>query len=758
MELQLRQVRSLVLRPTSLVGGLDGPLLVLACAGTALLYAGCFSTSTYLAPVALASIGGGLLASVCASRRLAASWSAAIALLGNIAYLAGYVLLPTWRSGWPTGATLTALGEGLVGGWLRLLTTSTPVDVTPTLLVFPVLLAWWCGWGAQQISARSRSVLLPVVPVLTVLVVALLYGAAGLRDRSWVATAWATAVALAVLVRANRLEPAASVDQDTVAATDARLGAQRRRAALAQLALGLPTALLAVVAAFAMSVAFPLARGADRFDPRTVVAQPFHVTTSITPLATIQGQLATTPARPLFAIKEVGPRIDRVRVAVLDSFDGFTWTAPRDTFVPAGHVLTSDNLVQNGVEATLTVRVTGTPPSPFLPVIGEPTGLRATGLGVSAVGSLAASSQPRPGLGYELTSLVRPADRLDSNSQVVASALVGYDEVLPTPPAALVQTTGRIVQNATTPYEKLRVLAAYLIALPNDPGARAGHSYGAITRMLVKAHPADEAAFAEQHAAAFVVRARILRIPARVAVGYRVDGPALAAGKEVQVTTADAHAWAEVPIVGYGWVPFETLNLTTKRVTAPSDPVIVAPKGSGDERGGVDGAGPGARGSRAGTAQLVGRSTLTGLLLLAVALLGYAVAVVGEKHRRRWSRRRRPGASQQVTGAWREAEDRLVEFGVRARRSWTAGDTARVALVELGQPAAAASALAILANQAWYGPEGSDTAGAERAWDLSRQLRRDLTASRRPPLRPIALIDPRPLIPAWLVTRGPRRR
>jgi hypothetical protein len=746
--------------------GAEGWLLVLACMVSAVFYEGCFSSPPYLVPIAGAALAGAIVAMVTTWLGTSMIRTTAWTLAALIVYLGAAVLRPSFDGWVPSSHTWTALREGTLGGWLRLLTTAAPADPTPALLMFPVLVSWWCGWTAALLSARQvGAVLAPVLPCLAAFVVALGYGAPGLDPTWWASGTFGACLLGYLVIRINRVRDDES--QFAPAGPDAdRPGhaAQQRSAYLGRLAYGAPSVIAVVLVGLLLAARLPWAAGTDRFDPRSLVAQPFRVSPAVTPLATIQSQLATDPPVSLFTVRSTGPRIDRIRVAALDGFDGATWTAPDDEFLPAGRVLSGDGLVEAGQRVSLDVRVATAGQSPFLPVVGEPVGLRGGGLGFSTSGSLAASSPPAAGLSYRLTSLLRPYQDLTAAARVVTSERVAVDTTLPAGmPAALGRITAAITRGATTHYAQLTALATYLRALPYDPDARPGESYGAVTRMLAKARPGDENAFAEQHAAAFVVMARYLRIPARVAVGYLVDGNALAAGKDVTVTTRDAHAWAEVPIDGYGWVPFETVNLTKTAKKVPAPAVISAPEdrtsprtagpagqlGSGDPNG-------------AGLANGIARGGLLTLWVVLALLAGYLALVLGEKRRRRWSRRRSRTPRSSVLGAWHEALDRMSEHGVWTRATWTEHETAREAHRRLDDRALAGVALAPLVSHALFAPEQPLPEAAERAWDLEGELRGDL--AREVPLlrRAAAALDPRPLVPdrvrLWLSRRSRPRR
>jgi len=62
--------------------------------------------------------------------------------------------------------------------------------------------------------------------------------------------------------------------------------------------------------------------------------------------------------------------------------------------------------------------------------------------------------------------------------------------------------------------------------------------------------------YCDYYASAFVVMARSVGVPARLATGYRT-GKFDTEINAYQVSLADAHSWPEVYFVGYGWIPFE---------------------------------------------------------------------------------------------------------------------------------------------------------------------------------------------------------
>ncbi|MBE7079823.1 MAG: transglutaminase domain-containing protein [Clostridiales bacterium] len=69
-----------------------------------------------------------------------------------------------------------------------------------------------------------------------------------------------------------------------------------------------------------------------------------------------------------------------------------------------------------------------------------------------------------------------------------------------------------------------------------------------------------ETALCRYYATAATAVYRALGIPARYVSGFAAKG---AAGKEVEVTAMDAHAWVEVYIDGLGWIPVEVTGRTS---------------------------------------------------------------------------------------------------------------------------------------------------------------------------------------------------
>jgi transglutaminase-like putative cysteine protease len=112
----------------------------------------------------------------------------------------------------------------------------------------------------------------------------------------------------------------------------------------------------------------------------------------------------------------------------------------------------------------------------------------------------------------------------------------------------------KITSGAVTNYDKAVELQQWFTAPGNftysldasEPNSPAG-----LKEFLLN----TKRGFCQQFAFAFAVLARLLGIPARVAVGYTA-GTSLGKGNW-RVTTSDAHAWPELYFQGAGWLPWE---------------------------------------------------------------------------------------------------------------------------------------------------------------------------------------------------------
>ena len=192
--------------------------------------------------------------------------------------------------------------------------------------------------------------------------------------------------------------------------------------------------------------------------------------------------------------------------------------------------------------------------------------------------------------------------------------------------------------------------------------------------------------FCVQFAQAFAILARVLGIPARIAIGYTGGSPG--PGKTWDVTTADAHAWPELYFYGYGWLRFEPTPSGSNGPGTAVQPVYAGgnsggagskgdnthqglPKGSAGQPGvsgnhlrnlgrdvGIAGSGPASAHKRASSRLWLAIAIPAALFLL----IAWPALTRLLTRRRRWLSA--SGDAAIADAAWRELTDDLADYGL----------------------------------------------------------------------------------------------
>jgi transglutaminase-like putative cysteine protease len=693
----------------------EGALCAVAASAGGLLYARYFESDGYLLPLVVAAFGGALIVVVAALRRWRLLVTSLLSIAG-FAVAAVYLVFPgTVEFGLPTARSGDAMFWGLVGGWMRMFTVGMPADVRGELLITPFAITWLAVAMAAVLAVRSRAALLPAAPLLVAFVVGLIVVGNQGGVQLLPTVVFLGAVLLLTLVRSAR-------------GSSLRIGS----------ALGFDLPVLALITALGIcgGVLLPLAHGVQRFDPRSLSEPPVVIADSISPLARVKRQLRQEPPAPLFTVTvHSGAQLDRIRTAALTEFDGTLWTS-RDRFVLAGQKLNGQVSIGQTVDAHVEIDQLG---GQFLPEFGDPARVRVTSRDWGTIGycresGVLVSADPQlRGLVYDVTGSISVRD-----GTLMAVSPGRIEAVQPDPPDALYALARRITEPESQPYGKLVALENYVRGIPYTIDSEPGHSYAALTRFLTGTGELDARGYAEQHAAAFATLARAAGFPVRVAVGYRLHDDV--AGR-YQVTSKDAHAWAEVLFEGRGWVQFEPTDFTrtsSEPSKKPESPQVVGPP-QPDPPVTVPPVPPPASDPHGRTGIGFGdilRATAVTLVVLVSVVIVAAVLTALEKARRRW-RRRRGDYAARVLGAWREILDRMVERGVRVPVTLTPREVA-------GRLGIAAD-LAPLVTMAVYAPDQLTEVSAHTAWDTEADLRRTLYPRRLSLQWLVARLDPRSL-------------
>jgi hypothetical protein len=694
------------------------PLAAAMIAAAGLAFDRVFALSSILPVIAVATVTPAALSLALSTGRR--PWSLWTSLLVTTAGWLIVVSVTLFRADsthglLPSAATVSEAVGGLRDGPRALLSEILPAPDQPRLLVFVHALTWFATFAAVELALRARAALLPAVPACAMLVVALLLGVDG--PPAAVPAVPALLVALAVLLALLR-------------------GAD----GVVRGALGAGPALAAGLGLIAVGIGpvLPMVSSRPPFDPRALVpAPPADPHDAANPLDEISAWLID-PNRPLFTVR--APVAKNWRLAVLDRFDGITWS-PSARFVPTGSRVPAGPQAagtRNEVRQVVTIEDL---PGAWLPAADRPTLVTGVRAQVDpASGTLLSADPLYPGLQYEVTSAVTTY-RLDDLQDARPAADVEAAAALTLPgdgsgqPLQSLESLREHAQQATagstTPSQQAVALEHYLSTTKtNDWSAPPGNGLQRLDFFLQKS---SNTGTSEQFAAAFAVMARTLGLPSRVAVGFQ-PGSEVAADTW-QVRAGDVLAWPEVDFRGLGWVPFYPTPAQTR---APAGAEAV-PAGAPPSRQAIDhhiaaappvGAAtprPVRRQAEAATAGLALplRAIATAIGGTATAL--YVVVVVAARRLRRWRRRRRLTPAGLVGGAWREAVDQLRDVGVAATPSMTASEVAVRGAAAVGTPAAAAHllALASLANRAGFAAETPSAADAEDAWrhcDILRQL------------------------------------
>ena len=682
--------------------------------------------SDFIVPALGAAIAGAAVA-VVGSRNLSRSRTYALSLLFGVLFIIYSVLVSELTANiFPGPAAFRALFDGVFSGFGSILGDSLPVREAQPAQVFVTALSWIAGFTAADLSLRGRLVALPAVPGIALLALSLpltapLGGPGALYTVGFVALCF-----VAILVRAtpefSKHRRVAAVELHSRAVLSSRL------------TLGLPLiAVLAVLCPVIVLGAF----SRDPFDPRELRDDTVDQRRLIDPMAEYRAIVSRVPAQSLFRVTFDGTSpldVGRMPVLTLDGYDGIRWFST-GRFSGSGISSSVEDADSAGEPIKAKVFVDRLP-NQFLPTVGSVTNIDLKTARVDARTGDILNVAPLDGAGYEIEArFQRPNDAVLRDAQPAVDSEAAFaTRLAPGDFATRVgELTRRVIADADTAGAKVARIDEYLRSTYGfDSRAPSGSSYGALDRFLndrLQGTP-------EQFASSFAVMARAANIPARLVLGYRLaeqrDGVDVALN---DISTANYHVWVEVKYAGLGWVTY--------------DPT---PKG-GDLRQPVDPTGGGAAGSTGGSVagqqpsesapseaeppqnetargylQLAARVAVgLALLVLAAAVLG--LVVVAAKGARR--RRRRSGSpADQITGAWDEVLDRLLEVGMSVPPSLTHRQVIQAAAARFGTDTVLPMrAMEADLTRAVFGPVEPTSEMADSAWQRAIEFEENVAMS-----------------------------
>lgn len=694
-----------------------------------------------------------------------------------------------------------ALGDALASvvlGWKQLLTLTLPVGsyqtvLVPFLVVVMLSVALICGFGLRG----GRLAPFAAIPMLLPLVFGTTFGAsevsgtvsfgplrveaprelllwitAAVIGAVWVA--WTSSAERRLALRRGRL----AADE-----TEERVGrAARRRSALSRGAGGL----IALVAALALGVSLaPVATVADRTVPRDRIDPEIVVSEQTSPLAGYrEWKRDASFEAPLFTVDAEGKLPARLRIAVLEGYDGIDFTASesagRFARFPSGSLTSDTSEVSIAIESGYTgiwvplATPLASPPrfggeraaeladSFYLnrdtgAAVAVPTraGLRAGDsftAEMSVAGDAAVSDRPQEGGSLiDLESVPQLADWLTAQD-------------LPESGEGLTEAIQRLrdrgyLSHSITDAEGER---AWIEALTDEYGLQfisstGGHSLARVEQLFeqlneqqrVAGEDADSDELVagigddEQFATAAALVARAMGFESRVVLGVRLGGED--AGVEglpaCSSTCSGQHitAWIEVRGADQQWSALDVSPQVSVRPTTleqneqlPEHETVPEeqdasesdpPLGMSDQD---DGESDEEEDSQFAALWRILRYVALGIAALALLALPLLFIPIAKRIRRR---RRRASAPAEVRalGAWDELIDRSADMRLLdAARARSRTASRRDLATELG--GGRALQLADLADRAVFASESVPAESVDAAWHAVDEERRERAA------------------------------
>ncbi|MFI3185372.1 MAG: DUF3488 and transglutaminase-like domain-containing protein [Methylococcaceae bacterium] len=179
---------------------------------------------------------------------------------------------------------------------------------------------------------------------------------------------------------------------------------------------------------------------------------------------------------------------------------------------------------------------------------------------------------------YQLTTQSNPAQR----AEYKLTSYPGYNTgpINPSEYKAATQLPG-------APSDKIKQLVSQLHGFDSSPDIfinrllshfRVEDFHYTLTPPVLEENPIESFlfetryGFCSHYASAFVYLMRVADIPARVVTGYQ-GGELNPVGDFLEITQADAHAWAEVWLIGRGWVRVDpTAAIAPERIERDTNP------------------------------------------------------------------------------------------------------------------------------------------------------------------------------------------
>lgn len=727
-----------------------------------------FADGSFLLPVLTVTVAAHAAASWCRRRGLGILLTVPVAVVGLVLVVSWLQLPETTAFGLPTSATLAEAGSRLSSALVTFREVVAPAPVEPGFVLAASIGVWVIAFVADTAAFRAGATVEAAVPGATLFV----FGAALAAPTHRVTTTAVFLVGLLAYWLAQRA--LVNARSSTWLALDTAAGSR------ALLRSGAALGALVIVAAV---VGGPLLPGAEASGliPWRASERDESSRVTISPLVDIRARLVDQARSVVFTV--TSPERSYWRLTSLETFDGRIWSSNR-SYEDVDGELEAGTRLEPAAETRVTQEFEiGALSSIWLPAAYRPVGVDGTDASYDPDSASLIVPEDmettQEGLRYTIESVLPrlTSEELAAVPAVAPEAIAdGYTDLPEGFSPSVRELALEVTAGQPSQYAKARALQDHFRdgSFRYDLNVERGHDGDALERFLFD----TRTGYCEQFAGAFAAMARAAGLPARVAVGF-TPGEQDADGRFV-VRGANGHAWPEVYLDGYGWVPFEPTpgrgipgasaytglpdeqaavtdpsTATTLPQTSLSVP-LVPPQGAPTDVPNLSLEGFVPEGGAATPAPSPWPDRLRRAGLVAVGLPAAWVVLLGVARTARcWHRRAGAGSPEaRVTVAWAEVGDALASAGHGPRACETPGEVAERAASVPGVDPRLLGDLAAAATTAAYDPGGVDpeAAGAARsaATTLTRGVRRSL--GRRERLR--AAVDPRPLLPAtWSMRR-----
>ncbi|HEX6425982.1 MAG TPA: DUF3488 and transglutaminase-like domain-containing protein [Acidimicrobiales bacterium] len=472
--------------------------------------------------------------------------AAALATAGLAALIITWTRFPdtTW-SLLPTGGTVGQLGDDLGAAWTLFGDVRAPAPVADGFIAASALAVWLLVFLADWAAFRVMATFEALLPATMLFVVAAALGGPG----TTVAGASLFSVAALVFVLLHR-----TANQET---SSRWAGGQRTQGRWSLVTTGGTLTAVAVVAAAVTGPRLPGADGDPVMAWRDLTKdEPTRVVLS--PMVSLQTKLVDQPDVEVFTVRS--ERSSYWRLTSLEEFDGEIWRSSYSTGDADGDLPRALESAVDSEPVTQEITIEALS-SVWLPAAYEPvaidTGDQATDFDARSstlmVDRKVASSD---GYTYTVTSQI-PAwspDELRTASPTAPGDVADTYTQLPDGFSQHARSLAMaLTEHEPTAFDKALAIQDHLRAFTYDKNVGPGHSQDALVDFLFRTRKG----YCEQFSASFAALARAANLPARVAVGFTPgvrdpNDPTL-----FRVRGTHAHAWPEVYLGEYGWVPFE---------------------------------------------------------------------------------------------------------------------------------------------------------------------------------------------------------